>query len=440
MTPVVERRARWASEAPPLGRRSAVSNLGAQGGALLCLSVASLVVARLAGPAVLGEYALLRVLPWLTGVVVSLGLPVASAYFLAGERDRDPQLRATLSAMALLASVLGATVWLVASPLMHRWLFAGVPAGLLTVMAATVATQLLTVWAKACCQGRADMFGSNLVIVTEELWFLPAYAAVLLLGGRGIVAVGAAMIAGGVLATATALGRLAYTGYGLGRGSPSVAKAKPIVAYGARAQLGNLLWLVNLRLDFLVLAALAGPAVLGVYAVASKFAELMRLPATAVNYVLYPRFARLGPAQAGREASRLLPRALGLTVVATPLVAGAAVVALPLLYGEQFRSAIVPACVLLVGLAVEGAAAVSSAFLWGIGRPGANSWAMGIGVLITVALDFLLIPSHGALGAAIASSAAYLATTTLLTAFTRRISARALRADEVLPLERGIRA
>jgi len=417
-----------------------VSNLGAQGGALLCLSVASLVVARLAGPAVLGEYALLRVLPWLTGVVVSIGLPVASSYFLAGERDRDPQLRATLSAMALLASVLGATVWLVASPLMHRWLFAGVPAGLLTVMAATVATQLLTVWAKACCQGRADMFGSNLVIVTEELWFLPAYAAVLLLGGRGIVAVGAAMIAGGVLATATALGRLAYTGYGLGRGSPSVAKAKPIVAYGARAQLGNLLWLVNLRLDFLVLAALAGPAVLGVYAVASKFAELMRLPATAVNYVLYPRFARLGPAQAGREASRLLPRALGLTVVATPLVAGAAVVALPLLYGEQFRSAIVPACVLLVGLAVEGAAAVSSAFLWGIGRPGANSWAMGIGVLITVALDFLLIPRHGALGAAIASSAAYLATTTLLTAFTRRISARALRADEVLPLERGIRA
>ena len=417
-----------------------MSNLGAQGGALLCLSVASLVVARLAGPAVLGEYALLRVLPWLTGVVVSIGLPVASSYFLAGERDRDPQLRATLSAMALLASVLGATVWLVASPLMHRWLFAGVPAGLLTVMAATVATQLLTVWAKACCQGRADMFGSNLVIVTEELWFLPAYAAVLLLGGRGIVAVGAAMIAGGVLATATALGRLAYTGYGLGRGSPSVAKAKPIVAYGARAQLGNLLWLVNLRLDFLVLAALAGPAVLGVYAVASKFAELMRLPATAVNYVLYPRFARLGPAQAGREASRLLPRALGLTVVATPLVAGAAVVALPLLYGEQFRSAIVPACVLLVGLAVEGAAAVSSAFLWGIGRPGANSWAMGIGVLITVALDFLLIPRHGALGAAIASSAAYLATTTLLTAFTRRISARALRADEVLPLERGIRA
>jgi O-antigen/teichoic acid export membrane protein len=433
MTRVAERSRRCASEAPALGRGSAVSNLGAQGGALLCLSVASLAVARLAGPAVLGEYALLRVLPWLTGVVVSLGLPVASAYFLAGERARDPRLRATLSAMALLASFLGAIAWLVGAPLMHGWLFAAVPPGLLAVMAATVATQLLTVWAKACCQGRADMFGANLVIVTEELWFLPAYAAALLLGGRGIVAVGAGMIAGGVLATVTALGRLAYADYGLGRGTPSLALVKAIAAYGARGQLGNLLWLVNLRLDFLVLGALAGPAVLGVYAVASKFAELMRLPATAINYVLYPRFARVGPAQASREAGRLLPRALGLTILATPLVAGVAVVALPLLYGVEFRSAIVPACVLLVGLAVEGAAAVSSAFLWGIGRPGANSWAMGIGVLVTVTLDFLLIPSHGALGAAIASSAAYLVTTILLTAFTHRISARALREDEAVP-------
>jgi len=241
------------------------------------------------------------------------------------------------------------------------------------------------------------------------------------------------MIAGGVLATVTALGRLAYTGYGLGRGTPTFALVKPIAAYGARGQLGNLLWLVNLRLDFLVLGALAGPAVLGVYAVATKFAELMRLPATAVNYVLYPRFARVRPAQASREATRLLPRALGLTVLATPLVAGVSVVALPLLYGVEFRSAIVPTCLLLVGLSVEGAAAVSSAFLWGVGRPGANSWAMGIGVLITVTLDLLLIPGHGALGAAIASSAAYLVTTILLTAFTHRISARALREDEAVP-------
>ena len=38
---------------------------------------------------------------------------------------------------------------------------------------------------------------------------------------------------------------------------------------------------------------MAGPAVLGAYAVASKYAELLRLPGTALTWVFYPRLAKL---------------------------------------------------------------------------------------------------------------------------------------------------
>ncbi|MFD0331480.1 lipopolysaccharide biosynthesis protein [Streptacidiphilus monticola] len=197
------------------------------------------------------------------------------------------------------------------------------------------------------------MRGANLVIVCEELLFLPAYGIALGLGLRGIDAVVAGILGGGVAATLTALVRLAVTGFGRGWGRPSRTAAKEVLQYGARGQLGNLLMLVNLRLDFVILGALAGPAVLGVYAVASKFAELMRLPATALNYVLYPRFARQEPRQAGEDARRLLPRALAVTVALTPVIGLCSVFALPLLYGREFRSAVLPACILLVGLAVE---------------------------------------------------------------------------------------
>jgi O-antigen/teichoic acid export membrane protein len=228
------------------------------------------------------------------------------------------------------------------------------------------------------------------------------------------------------------------TGFFRELNAPSTALAKAVVGFGARGQLGNLLWLVNLRLDFLVLGILAGPATLGVYAVASKFAELMRLPATALNYVLYPRFTRQLPAVAGREARRLLTRACLLTTAAAPVLAVASVLALPLLFGPAFRAAVVPACILLIGLAVEGAAAVSSAYLWGAGRPGANSIGMGLGVIITVALDLILIPRHGAIGAAVASSIAYLATTALLTGLTWTCSREAI--DAVVPVPAGARA
>ena len=408
-----------------LGKRSAAHNLVAQGGALLVVSLMSLLVARHAGPAVLGEYTLLRVLPWLTGVVFSCGVPVASAYFLGSDRKTDPRLRPTLTLLVAAGAVLGLLVWLAAAPLLRHVLLAAVPMWLVVLSGLLVVTQLVTVWGKACCQGAADMFGSNLLIVGEELLVLPCYLLAVLIGLQGIEGVVFGMLGGGLLASVTALIRLAHNGFTQGWRRPSAEIAGEVVRYGARGQLGNLLWLVNLRLDFLILGALAGPAVLGVYAVASKFAELMRLPATALNYVLYPRFTRASAQDAGRDANRLLPRAAAVTVAMTPVLAVASVIALPLLYGKAFSGAVLPACILLGGLAVEGAAAVASAYLCGTGRPGANSWGMGVGVIVTITLDVLLIPRHGAIGAAIASTAAYLVTTGLLTMLTRVLAARA---------------
>ncbi|HJP79278.1 MAG TPA: oligosaccharide flippase family protein [Pseudonocardiaceae bacterium] len=413
--------------ASALGRRSAAHNLVAQGGALAVVSLMSLLIGRHAGPAVLGEYTLLRVLPWLTGVVFSCGVPVASAYFLAGERKSDPRLRPTLAVLVAAGAALALAVWLALTPLLRHLLFAAVPMWLLVLSGLLVVTQLVTVWGKACCQGEADMFGSNMLIVGEELLVLPCYLFAVLIGVNGIEGVVFGMLGGGLLASTTALIRLTHNGFTQGWRRPSAQLASEVTRYGARGQLGNLLWLVNLRLDFVILGALAGPAVLGVYAVASKFAELMRLPATALNYVLYPRFARASAETAGQEANRLLPRAAAVTIAMTPILAIASVYLLPLLYGKAFQGAVLPSCILLGGLAVEGAAAVASAYLCGTGRPGANSWGMGVGVVVTITLDILLIPGHQAVGAAVASTAAYLVTTGLLTTLTRIMTARTAR-------------
>ena len=409
-----------------LGRRSMIGNLAAQATAVGVVFVASLLVARLAGAVVLGEYALLRMLPWLTGVVVSGGLPVASAYFLAGERRHDRALRPTLALLAGAGAVIGALLWVAFVPLLDA-LFPTVPRAQLVLVAVTVVTQLLTVWGKACCQGRADMHGAGLVIVVEELLFLPAYALSLAAGLSGSDAVIGGLLGGGIAATAVSLGRLARTGFVREWGRPSAALGGEVLRYGVRGQLGNLLMLVNLRLDFVLVGTLSGPAVLGVYAVASKFAEVMRLPAVAMQYVLYPRFARCGLRVASEELRRLLPRALVLTAALAPPMAGASVFLLPLLYGTDFTDAVVPACILLGGLAAEGATAVSSAYLFGVGRPGITSWGMGCGVALTVALDVLLIPAFGAVGAALASGSAYLVTAAVLVTLARAVAARGTR-------------
>lgn len=395
-------------------RRLITTAFFAQAGALLSLSLASLLVARATSAAVVGEYALLRVLPWLMAVVCSSGLPVAAAYFLAAPGRRDRRLRPTITVMVVLAGVAGAALWAVAARLLHPVYFPSFSPGLLSLTSVLVITQLVTVTAKACCQGAGDIKAANAVTVAEELLFLPWYLAVLLLGlghSRGVVV---ALVGGGASASVLGVALAARTGFFRRGGRPSVAIARRVAWYGARGQTGNVLWLLNLRLDFLILGAIAGPATLGVYAIASKFAELMRLGPIAINYVLYPRFSALPARESVADARHLLPRATLAVATAAPVIAAATVVVLPLLYGDAFDGALVPACIIIVGLIPEGAAAVSSALLWGLGRPGANSLAMAVGLVATVVLDILLIPHFGATGAAIASATAYLVTTAVL--------------------------
>jgi O-antigen/teichoic acid export membrane protein len=150
--------------------------------------------------------------------------------------------------------------------------------------------------------------------------------------------------------------------------------------------------------------------VLGVYAVASKFAELIRILGMALQYVFYPEFAKAGRERAAATARKLLPK-FGLisASVLFPLWLAAGWV-IPAFYGSAFASAVTPTRIILVGLTLDGIAGVITGFLYGIGRPGLNSLAMGGGLVMTLVLDILLIPRFSATGAAIASAVAYTTT------------------------------
>jgi O-antigen/teichoic acid export membrane protein len=402
---------------PGTGIRTLVAgNVAARLGALGALALATVLVARVGGAEAVGAFTLLRVLPGLVGVLAAAGLPGAVPYFLASRGD-DPRLRPTLTAVTFLGATAATVGWLALSPVLHRLFFRPWGTGLVLAGGLAVFSQLFVAVGKALLQGGQDLRGANLAIVAEEAAFLPLYLGLLPLD-RGLPALVAALVAADVAVAAGIAERLRRTGFFRGWRRPSRSLGVTICAYGARGQLGGLLSLVNLRLDVAVLGALAGPAVLGVYAIASKYAELLRLPGLAVTYVLYPVFARRGERDACARTRALLAPAVWLNVaVAVPLGLAAGLL-LPLVYGHEFTGAVRPSWILLAGLLGEGVAGLVTAYLYGVGRPGLNSLAMGVGVVVTVVGDLALIPSLGAVGAAVASAAAYTTTcATLLICF-----------------------
>ena len=415
--------------------RTVVANTSARALAILGLTLATVLVARTGGPSAVGEYALLRMLPGLVGVLCVLGLPGALAYFLAAPRRNLPRLWPTLAAIGLGGALLGTVVWLVASPVVAHVFFPHESTLMIAAAGLTVPTQLLLTLGKTTLQGLEDRRGGDVVIAAEELAFLPCYLLPLLSGIHGVAAIviglGLADLVVAVEAWRRASRLLGWRRFGLAGngfgwfGRPDRGLAGQVASYGLRGQVGGLITLLNLRLDFAILGAMAGPAVLGSYAVASKYAELLRLPGNALTWVFYPRLAKLGQREAAATARRMIrPTLIGIVLAALPIVLLTSPV-MRLLYGAEFGPAVIPARVLLAGMLLAGASGVASAYFYGRGTPGLNSIVLGIGLVITVVLDLLLIPAHGALGAAIASTAAYLATDALLIGLLLRLSGRA---------------
>ncbi|NUR08735.1 MAG: oligosaccharide flippase family protein, partial [Nocardioidaceae bacterium] len=302
--------------------RQVLANCGARLVAMAGLAGATILVARTGGPADVGIYALLRMLPGLVGVLAVAGLPGAMSYFLAPSRRDAPGLWPSVLLITAAGAVLGAAVWLALAPLLSATFSLGSVA-VTAAAAATVATQLFLTVGKTALQGLGDRRGGDVVIAAEEVAFLPCYALTLLLGQHG----SAALVTGQVLADLVVgvdawrrvsrdVGRPVLAMF---RGLPTRGRVVEMVSYGIRGQVGGMMTLLNLRLDFAVLGAVAGPSLLGAYAVASKYAELLRLPGTALTWVCYPTLTALPPAQAAGQARRIArPAAVAGIVAAVP--------------------------------------------------------------------------------------------------------------------------
>jgi O-antigen/teichoic acid export membrane protein len=410
--------------APRRWRAPVLGNLAARIGALASLTVSSLLVARIGGPAGVGVFVLLRVLPWLAGMLLSGGIYGAAPFFLGGDRAREPRFRPTIFAIACVSGSIGVLAWLAVSPLVRDLFFKNLSLGLVALAGITVLTQVLESTSKACSQGFPDLPGANRVIVLEELAFIPAFVAYHAMGMGVFLAIILGLASGDLITLLSAWTRLARKGFFRGTGKPSTALVRQILAFGIRAQVSSIILLLNARLDFAIVGLLVGERSLGIYAIASRFAELLRLPSLAINYVLYPRFAHETPSEAIATARAWIRKVGWIPLVSIVPLAFIARWLLPAFYGQAFHGAVAPSWVLLAGLAGSTVSAIVSAFLYGVGRPGLNSFALGGGLVMTAILDITLIPRFGIMGAAIASAVAYSTATIVLLLCLRWVATR----------------
>ncbi len=184
---------------------------------------------------------------------------------------------------------------------------------------------------------------------------------------------------------------------------------RPLASFVFIGYVANLLNQLNYRFDIWYLQDVRGAGELGLYAVAVGVAQFFFQVPEPLSRVLQPHLiGQFDDEMLGRF--RLYAR-LSFTLV---LVGGTVFMFLAgwmfsFLYGDAFARSALAFRWLMPGILFACASKMMALLVVRTGKVGYNALASGVGLVFTVLLNVFLVPKYGLVGAAIASTAAYLA-------------------------------
>lgn len=387
-------------------RRVGFTVAGQVGGLVVAMAT-SAITARLLGPKGRGQLSLALLLPGMLQLFLGFGLSVANVYYAGSDRIAVGKLTANSVLFSLLGTVGGGAIVLVLMLTggLHS-LVPGVPYTLLLIGLLALPISLLNTQLSAVLQGLQRIPTLNILGFAQAMLTLPLMA-LLVIGLRWSVpgALAATLIAQAAILIATACCLRRYGARFRPRWNTEVVR--PTVKFGVKGYVGNLLQFFNYRLDTFIVNFYIGAAGVGIYGVAVALAELLWQLPNATGFVLFPKAANSSHATMNRFTPRVFWAVLAVTSMGALGMAVFGKLAIRIIYSGAFINAYVPLLVLLPGVVLLGAAKILANDIAGRGYPQYNSIISGSSLVLTVVLDFALIPRMGVVGASLASTVSY---------------------------------
>lgn len=381
--------------------------------------VNGILLAGLLGPAGKGEYYLVVLLPTTIMVLMQLGLPNALGFYSARGQTRGLVAGALLVGGCLSAVALALTLSVL--PILQQTFMRGPQAELIVLGMLVLPFALTSTFLTAIVLGRQAV-----------RWSIAANAAsaiastVLLVVLVGFVRLG---VIGAVLALLSSRA-MQFIGFLIGAKRVSAVPLEPrrvafrtLFRYGLPLYPGSVTLFFGYRFDVYLLAwLLVEPSIqLGFYSMAVSMSEMALMVPNAVMTLFFPHVA----GSERQDSDRQLGMTSRVTLIMTAL---AAVVLLPaslalvVVVLPAFGPMLPTLFVLLVSVVGLAVGKVTSAYLLGIGVNSVSSAINISAFVLNVAVNLVLIPRYGILGAAAASLITYAAAAV---AFTRIAGRRA---------------
>lgn len=361
-----------------------------------CLGVAMVIVtARLMEPAGRGLFALAS----LTAVLCSLPLGSvwnASAVELAHGRTPERELFGASIPIAFVGGTITALMALTIVPFLGAlWWVVAVPA-------LTTPALLLSRYGEGLFQSIGHVRAVNWVTVGRMGLPLVAIGGALAAGAGDRVAITAWAIGLATLAPLVYVALRSHVGAPARPSQPGLYRR--LLRVGSRLVLVNSSLLLSTRLALLALAAFATTAVVGVYSVAIAVSELLYMTTIALESSAFRRIGSGDRPEAVSLTTRSIRHVVVLTLAGALVTVPATFALLPSIVGPGYEQ--VPLLVLaLVPGVVAFAAwwAMHTFFVVRLDQSRVAAGVAAVGIVLTAALAFALVPLFGIWGAVVSS-------------------------------------
>jgi O-antigen/teichoic acid export membrane protein len=372
--------------------QTACANLAVQGVNLLC----GIITARSLGPDGRGLLAGIIMWPQFLAYGMTMGIPIASVYWLKRRRDISSELAGAglllTAALGLLAALVGAIILPYS---LHTYPAAAIHLARLWILVTPLELLAVTLIGQAQA---ADAFSKyNVYRFLSPFSVLIVLAIEKALGRLTYSSAAFAYLLGGTPATIWTA-RWAWRYFRPTLRSPVVA-SRLLLSYGVRAWGADLLGAVATQVDRVLVVGLLNPEMMGLYVIAQSAAGVLSFIPTAVAPITMPRSTNLSTGDTVALTGRAARATLCLMLLASLPLLFCGDFLLRLVYGHGFAGAAGILPFLVVEAIAGGLTSVLSQAFLAAGFPGTVSMLQGCGVLTSIPLMFWLIPRFGLEGA-----------------------------------------
>lgn len=188
--------------------------------------------------------------------------------------------------------------------------------------------------------------------------------------------------------------------------------SKELLLFGIQIVGANAINVINYQADTLMIGYFLTATDLGYYGVAAGLCKFFWIIPNVIQTITYPATSEYLGTKNQEALQIMIDRSMKYTaIILLPIGLGIGFFAEYLIiaiYGAEFNKAVPPMLILIAGTVIYGIVRSIGSSVTGAGRPDLELKVVGISATINIVLNGLLIPSHGIVGAAIATMISFL--------------------------------